>query len=110
MSSGSVRRRNSRWGDAPVLGRGGRPRCVSVTDRDIDGIFVPLVRYRYLPADYLHAFVGGSLDYLVNRLELLSRQPNLYLRRPPQQRAHAAANHLRLISELSDKARALLSE
>ncbi len=110
MSGASVKRRNSRWSDAPVRGRDGRPRCATITKRDIDGIFVPLARYRFLPADYLHAFVGGSLDYLINRLELLSRQPNLYVRRPLQQRANAGANHRRLIYELDDKGKFLLEE
>ena len=60
-----------------------------VTQRDIDGIFKPLTRYRYLPVDYIHALGGGSLDYLVNRLNLLCREPNRYVARPPQQRANA---------------------
>ena len=29
------------------------------TDRDI-GIFKLLTRYRYLPSDYIHAFIDGS--------------------------------------------------
>ena len=58
------RKRSSRWDSAPVLDRGGKPKLAAITERDIEGIFKPLTRYRYLPADYLHAFAGGSLDYL----------------------------------------------
>lgn len=103
-------KRNSRWGTAPILDRTGRPKHARLTERDIDGILIPLARYRYLPADYIHAFTGGSLDYLIDRLGLLAREPNLYLRRPSQQRASAAANHRRLIYELTERgARALQS-
>ncbi|MGC2411374.1 MAG: hypothetical protein WA459_01585 [Stellaceae bacterium] len=88
----------------------GKPKTVVVTERDIERIFLPLARYRYLPVDYLHAFAGGSLDYLVNRLALLARKPNCYLMRPVQQRANASANSRRQIYELSDKAFRILHE
>jgi hypothetical protein len=84
--------RNSRWGDAPVVDNTGRPKIAVVSERDIERIFMPLARYRYLPADYLHALTGGSLDYLINRLALLARKPNCYVSRPQQQRANASAN------------------
>jgi hypothetical protein len=99
----SRRRRNSRWNCAPVLDRSGTPKVAVVTNRDIEGIFRPLARYRYLPADYIHALAGGSLDYLVNRLNLLAREPNRYVARPPQQRANADANYRRLVYELADR-------
>src|SRR5690349_8476976 len=85
---GGTRRRNSRWDTAPVVDNSGRPRAACITERDIEGIFKPLMRYRYLPADYIYAFSGGSLDYLVSRLCLLSREPNSYVARPAQQRAN----------------------
>jgi hypothetical protein len=69
MQAEAVPRRQSRWGDAPVLDRRGQPKIAVVTERDIERIFLPLARYRYLPADYIYAIGGGSLDYLVNRLE-----------------------------------------
>jgi len=103
-------RRKSRWDHTPLIGRDGRPAAASITQRDIDGIFKPLTRYRYLPVDYIHAFTGGSLDYLVNRLNLLAREPNRYVNRPPQQRANAGANHRRLIYELSEKGWAVMHE
>ncbi len=55
--------RNSRWSRDPVDGRGGAPRAVAPTERDIE-IFKLLVRYRYLPSDYIHAFVGGKPEAL----------------------------------------------
>ena len=103
MTAGHARQRNSRWDNAPVLDANGHPKIAALTARDIEGILGPLSRYRYLPADYLHAFAGGSLDYLINRLNLLSRQPNLFVTRPHQQRANAGANHRRLIYELTGK-------
>jgi hypothetical protein len=74
-----------------------------ITERDIEKIFKPLSRYRYLPADHVHAFAGGNIDYLIDRLNLLSRQPNRYVARPHQQRANARANYRHLIYELADK-------
>jgi hypothetical protein len=110
MNTGSARVRNSRWSDAPVLDKSDRPKVAAISDRDITGIFMPLVRYRYLPADYVHAFAGGNFDYLIDRLNVLSRRPNLYLARPHQQRANAGANHRRLIYELAEKGIALMRE
>lgn len=109
MSSIS-KRRSSRWSVAPVLDKAGQPKIAIVTDRDVERIFSPLARYRYLPADYLHALGGGSLDYLVNRLALLARKPNSYIARPQQQRANASANCRRQIYELSEKGARLLHE
>jgi hypothetical protein len=108
--SAATCQRSSRWGHAPIRSKDGTPRVASVTERDIEGIFRPLSRYRYLPADYIHAFAGGSLDYLINRLSLLSREPNRFVSRPHQQRANAGANHRRLIYELADKGWALMQE
>jgi len=71
---------------------------------------MPLMRHRYLPVDYLHALGGGSLDYLVNRLNLLSRIPNLYVRRPLEQRANAAANYRPLVYELASRGWTLMQE
>lgn len=109
MTAG-VRRRNSRWSDAPILDRSGNARSARITERDIEGIFKPLSRYRYLPADHIHAFAGGNIDYLVDRLNLLSRHPNRYVARPHQQRANARANHRRLIYELADKGWRVMQE
>jgi hypothetical protein len=103
MDSVLSRQRNSRWDTAPVLDKSGRPKVAVLTDRDMDNIFKPLIRYRYLPADYIHALGGGSFDYLISRLTLLSREPNRYIARPHQQRANSSANCRRLIYELSDR-------
>jgi hypothetical protein len=99
--------RNSRWTRDPVVGRAGSAVAVHPTERDIE-IFRLLSRYRYLPSDYIHAFIGGNEKALSHRLNLLSRKPNLYLSRPQQQRQCADANYRRLIYELDDRgARAL---
>ena len=106
----AICKRSSRWGDTPVLDRRGQPKVAVVTERDVQRIFLPLARYRYLPADYLHAFAGGSLDYLVNRLALLARKPNSYVSRPLQQRANASANCRPQIYELAEKGIRLMHE
>jgi len=80
--------RNSRWTRDPVVGRDGAAMVVRPTERDIE-IFKLLVRYRYLPSNYIHAFIGGSEKALSHRLNLLSRKPNLFLTRPTQQRPPA---------------------
>jgi hypothetical protein len=101
--------RNSRWDREPVLDSRGRPKIARITDRDIE-IFKLLARYRYLPLDDLHAFVGGSLKGLSHHINVLSRKPNLYVNRPHQQQNSAAANHRRLIYELDDKGTAVLRD
>ena len=63
MSSDNPRKRNSRWGDAPALDKTGAPKIAVITERDVERIFLPLARYRYLPADYLQALGGGGVDY-----------------------------------------------
>jgi hypothetical protein len=98
----SKQKRNSRWSRDPVIGRDGVAVAVYPTERDIE-IFKPFARFRYLPADYIHAFVGGSLKALSHRLNLLSRKPNLYLARPSQQRQCADANYRPLIYELDER-------
>jgi hypothetical protein len=110
MPTRDSRARNSRWGDAPTIGKDGRAKLAVVTERDIERIFAPLARYRYLPADYLQALGGGSLDYLINRLSLLARKPNSYVARPQQQRANANANCRRQVYELAEKGVRLMHE
>src|SRR6266849_5640486 len=100
--------RNSRWTRDPVSD-GGQAVAVYPTDRDIE-IFKLLTRYRYLPSDYIHAFVGGSLQALSRRLNFLSRKPNLYLARPHQQRDSANANYRPLIYELDERGSRVLRE
>ncbi len=101
--------RNSRWTRDPVVGRAGAAVAVYPTERDIE-IFKLLVRFRYLPSDYIHAFVGGSAKALLHRLNLLSRKPNLYLARPHQQRQNANANYRPLIYELDERGSRVLRE
>lgn len=101
--------RNSRWSRDPVIGRAGAAVAVYPTDRDID-IFKLLTRYRYLPSDYIHAFVGGSASALSRRLNFLSRKPNLYVARPQQQRQNADANYRHLIYELDERGSRVLKE
>ena len=99
-------RRNSRWTRSTPLGA---RRRAQLSARDI-AIFAVLARYRYLPADYIHALAGGSFKYLIERLGVLSREPNLFVVRPPQQRENAAANHRRLIYELDQRGIRVLQE
>lgn len=101
-------RRNSRWTRDPIIDDG-EPVVAYPTERDIE-IFRLLARYRYLPSDYIHAFIGGNAKALCRRLNLLSRKPNLYLARPHQQRESASANHRPLIYELDDRGISVLRE
>lgn len=101
--------RNSRWSRDPVMGRDGAAVAVYPTERDIE-IFKLLTRFRYLPSDYIHAFVGGNGKALSYRLNLLSRKPNLYLARSVQQRQRADANYRPLIYELDDRGVRVLRE
>jgi hypothetical protein len=111
MDAVVAKKRNSRWDISPVRDARRAPKVACITFRDIERIFAPLTRYRYLPVDYLHALGGGdSVDYLVNRLNLLSRIPNLYVRRPLEQRANATANHRPLVYELASRGWTLMQE
>jgi len=101
--------RNSRWSRDPAIGNGGEPVTVYPTERDIE-IFNLLARYRYLPSDYIHAFIGGNAKALGRRLNLLARKPNLYLARPHQQRQNADANYRRLIYQLDERGSRVLRE
>jgi hypothetical protein len=101
--------RNSRWSRDPVSGLTGAPAVAYPTARDIE-IFKLLVRFRYLPSDYIQAFIGGSEKALSRRLNLLCRKPNLYLARPHQQRQSADANYRRLIYQLDERGSHVLRE
>jgi hypothetical protein len=101
-------RRNSRWTRDPVIDDG-KAVVVYPTQRDVE-IFKLLFRFRYLPSDYIHAFVGGNEKALSRRLNLLARKPNLYLARPHQQRQSADANYRRLIYQLDDRGSRVLRE
>lgn len=101
--------RNSRWSRGPVLDKDGRLAVVQLTERDIE-ILKLLARYRYLPADDIRAFVGGSSKNVAHRLNLLSREPNLYINRPHQQRQIAGTNSRPLIYELDGRGITVLRE
>jgi hypothetical protein len=101
--------RTSRWTRDPVRNDDGSEVAAHPTDRDI-AIFQLLARFRYLPSDYIHAFVGGNAKAVGRRLNLLCRKPNLYLARPQQQRQSAAANHRPLIYALDVRGSRALRE
>src|ERR1700692_3528132 len=94
--------RNSRWTREPKLDRAGRPIVARVSEPDL-AILKLLVRYPFLPSDYLAALTGRSLPALQARLEILCRKPNAFINRPHQQRANANANTRRLIYEWDEQ-------
>src|SRR5580658_8422323 len=98
--------RNSRWTRAPTRA----PRKTAYLSAHDIAIFSVLARYRYLPADYIHAFVGGNFKHLIHRLNVLAREPNLFLDRPEQQRANAQANCRPLIYELDERGAHVLQD
>src|SRR5438128_6496936 len=99
MTAFAAPKRNSRWTRRPTLGA---RKTARLSPHDI-AIFSALARYRYLPADYIHALVGGNFKHLIQRLNVLSREPNLFVNRPAQQRANASANYWPLIYELDER-------
>jgi hypothetical protein len=101
--------RNSRWSRDPVIGRNGAAVAVYPTERDLE-VFTLFDRFRFLPSDYIHAFIGGNEKALSHRLNLLSRKPNLYLARPQQQRQCADANYRPLIYEIDERGMRALRE
>jgi hypothetical protein len=101
--------RNSRWNRKPVIRDDGKPAVARLTSNDIE-IFKLLARYRYLSILDIHASIGGNLKHLSHRLSLLSREPNLFVHRPPRQREHANANYAPLVYELDGKGVTALSQ
>jgi hypothetical protein len=95
----SAAQRLSRWDRSPLRNSQGAEKLARLTARDHE-VFKLLARYRYLPADFIHAFVGGSLKGLSRHLSVLKRKPNCYIACPEQQRQSAAANHRHLIYQL----------
>jgi hypothetical protein len=95
----SAAQRLSRWDRSPLRNSRGAEKLARLTARDRD-VFKLLARYRYLPADFIHAFVGGSLKGLSRHLNVLKRTPNCYVACPEQQRQSAAANYRHLIYQL----------
>ena len=98
----ALKTRNSRWDRNPRPNCNGKPAVAHIVERDLE-LFKLLARYRFLAADYIHAFSGGEYRSLTRRLDLLSRRPNYFLNRPIQQRETADANYRNLIYELDDK-------
>jgi hypothetical protein len=80
-----------------------------LTARDLE-LFKLLAKYPYLPADDIHAWVGGGHQAIVKRLNILTRKPNSYLNRPHQQRNNADANYRKLIYELDERGRTALAD
>lgn len=100
--------RLSRWDRSPLRNSRGAEKVARLTARDHE-VFKLLARYRYLPADFIHAFVGGSLKGLTHHLNVLKRKPNYYLACPEQQRQSAAANYRHLIYELDARGAEILA-
>lgn len=91
--------RLSRWNRSPLRNTRGAEKVARLTARDRE-VFKLLARYRYLSADFIHAFVGGSSKGLSRHLNVLKREPNCYIACPEQQRQSAAANYRHLIYQL----------
>src|SRR5205823_3202188 len=94
---------NSRWDDSLPAVRNGRKVIVTPSEAELTHVFPVLDRrlarnpwsYDILPLNYIHALVSNhfkSTAYLGDRLPLLCRPPNQYLRRPESQTANLKAN------------------
>jgi hypothetical protein len=66
-------------------------------------VFRLLNRYRNLPINFIVEHTGLSYGYLRDRLDLLSRQPNNYLNRNPEQHNRPKAASRYLVYELDRK-------
>lgn len=84
-----------------------RGRRVAITQRDID-IFKLLSRYRYLPSNFLHAFVGGNEAYHKARMTDLFHEG--WLTKPAPQWEAMNARYRFDCYELGRKATAALAE
>jgi len=105
-----MKKRNSRWDDEPILDKTGKPVVMYPCATDIV-IFRLLNRYRKLPLDFIVAHTGLSYSYLVHRLDVLARQPNKFLDRPPEQKNRQPnSNYRYLIYELAFKGETILKK
>lgn len=95
-------KRNNRLDDEPILDKNGQPVIVHPWAGDIV-VFRLLMRYRYLPIDFIVAHTGLSYGYLRDRLNLLARKPNKYLHRNPDQHRRPKATSRFLIYELAER-------
>jgi hypothetical protein len=93
-----VPKRNNPWDRNPAY-RHGKPRQLSAQPRDRE-ILALLTRYRYLPGDYIHAFVGGSYQVVQRRLGRMTRAPYQYVKRPDFLHSKMDRNYRRRIYEL----------
>jgi hypothetical protein len=95
-----MKARNSRWSDEPKLDKSGKPVVITPVESDLK-LFQLLLRYRYLPANFILPFTGFYHTYLKGRLDVLSRKPNKFLDRPDKQRSQPNANYRFLIYQLA---------
>ena len=63
----------------------GRPLVMGERDRAILELLDPKFGYKYLPSNWIHAFVGGNWTWLRKRLARMKRKPECYLLRPKVQ-------------------------
>jgi hypothetical protein len=104
-----MKKPNSRYDDEPRLDKDGQPVVTFPWAGDIV-IFRLLNRYRYLPIDFIVALTGMSYFYLRDRLDLLTRKPNNYLHRNPDQHSRPKAGSRFLIYDLNDRAERFLKD
>ena len=84
-----------------------RDRRIEITDRDI-AVFKLLDRYRYLPSNFIHAFVGGNVSYHKTRMTDLFHEG--WVRKPAQQWEAMNARYRFDTYELGHKASDALAE
>jgi Replication-relaxation len=63
----------------------GRPLVMGERDRAILELLDPQFRFKYLPSNWIHAFIGGNWTGFRKRLARMKRRPQCYLVRPKQQ-------------------------
>src|SRR5256885_237178 len=98
LSNHQIRRRSR-------LRRQSVNRAIIVSPRDLE-IFKLLDRYRYLPANFMHAFVGGNAIRFKQRIGDLFHEG--FLNRPARQWLALNARYRPAIYELDSKAREAL--
>lgn len=87
--------------------RQSRGKIVALSARDL-AVFKVLSRYRYLPSNFLHAFVPGNAGYHETRMTDLFHEG--WLNRPRQQWAAINARYRPAIAELDTKGQQALIE
>ncbi|HEX3861272.1 MAG TPA: hypothetical protein VHY35_06220 [Stellaceae bacterium] len=91
MSTGTLRKPNSRLTRKPKLTKTNKEKLARPTALDIETWSKLLIPYPAIRLNMIQAFMGGHIKALQRHYDALSREPNCFVYRHPQQWGHTDA-------------------